>query len=182
MSQDPTTVINERKRPISYPKGTIKFLGTGARGLQLILPGNLETLSFPDLPGTDKFVKRFDMDNPVQRKQFEAAIESKPFIKGQIHYIESPEELQKKAKMIKQEETLKTIKASISSGIFLLSDLKVKSVEELIELADSIGAECEYVDPRLKILKHLRKEVVVKNIYDKLGIEKRVDLRTKDSK
>ena len=157
-------------RPITYPKGTIKYLGTEARGANFVIGPDLPLLRFGDAPGTNKRIRKFHMDKPEEKAMFEAVIESKPYKNGQIIYVESPEEIKAKAKKIKQGETLKTIKEALDTGIMSVTDMNRMESPDLLKLADSIGAECMYYNKASDKYQSLRKEVLIKNIRLLLGI------------
>lgn len=170
MSQNPTTHVNEKKRPIVYPKGMKKYIGVMERGAVYSMGADLPLLRFGDLPGTKKFIKILHLDKEEDRKMWEAVQESKPYKTGKIIYIKSPEEVQAEAKKKKQEETLASIKKAMDEGFLTITDMNVMPADKVKEMADSIGAETEYFDTKRKVTKTLRKELLIRNIKLKLGV------------
>lgn len=153
-----------------YPPGTFKYLGTFQRGLIVILGEDVPPLRFGDEKTTSKkHIISFDMNNPEKRKQFETAIKSAPYDRGEIVYIDSPEEMRAKAKAKKQKGTLDNYKKMLSTGIFQLTEIENKKMDPLKLFAEQIGAEYECYNWKNKQIQPLRKEIILKNIRELLG-------------
>ena len=155
------------ERPITYPKGTIKYLGTEARGVMFKIAPELPLLRFGDEAGTKKHIRKFNMDKDDERAMYEAVIKSKPFESGQIVHIDSPEELKAKAKAKEQSERLVGIKGALDTGVLTLTDMNKMTAPKLFDLADSIGAKCTD-----RLGKPYRKELLIRGIRIQLGIQK----------
>lgn len=158
------------ERPIAYPKGTVKYLGTEARGVKFKIAPGLPLLGFGDEPGTKKHIRKFNMDKKEEREIFEAVLDSTPFKKGEIIYVKSPDEIKAMAKAKKQAEKLEILKNALETGVLTVTDMNKKTSPELFDLADSIGAECTYYNKASDKHQSLRKEILIKNIRELLGL------------
>ena len=154
------------ERPITYPKGTVKYLGTAARGVMFKIAPELPLLRFGHTAGTKKHIRKFNMDKDDERAMFEAVLESKPFNDGVIVYIDSPDEVKAKQKAKKQSEQLVAIKNALDTDVLTLTDMNKMTAPKLFDLADSIGAKCTD-----KLGKPYRKELLIRGIRIVLGIE-----------
>ena len=94
------------ERPITYPKGTMKYLGTEVRGGVFKIAPELPLLRFGSKPGTKKRIRKFNMDKEDDRAMSEAVIESKPYNDGVIVYGDSSAEIKVKAKKVNQSKKL----------------------------------------------------------------------------
>ena len=174
MSQTFESTDGKPKRPTVYPKGMVKYLGVHQRGVCYAIHPDLPLLRFPDVPETDKFIKVLNMDDKEHCRMYEEVKKSKPYKNGQIFYIKSPEEVQEEARLKRAAEELATLKSVLKKGYFTLMDFYQMSSEKAFELAEKIGAVTSYesVSKGGKVtVKPLRKEVLVKNIKELLGVE-----------
>ena len=160
-------------RPMPYsPDDAKRMLGTGQRGLTVILGEDIPPLRFDDgKTQSGKHVLTFDLNDPIKKLQYETAVKSAAFDRGEVVYIESPEELKKKAKKAEQEKTLNDVTKLIKTGVFSVAQLSKKHIDSLTEFADSIGAEYNYYNPKNKTMTLHKKATILSNVYEKLGID-----------
>jgi len=126
----------------------IKYFASHQRGEVMVLGINpdtgeqMDSLRFSDKKGSDAdpvFLASIDMDKPDGQKRYEAVLKSKPFQKGFIFYVKSPEELE--AELAAQEAGKKAewLKNELKTGVLAINP--AMDFGKLKELAKSIGIE-----------------------------------------
>jgi len=152
--------------PISETQKEFKLLGTSARGLVQALPGDLPNIRFSNEPG-GKYFKSFDMSDDLQRKMYEAALETKSFERGLIFKVKSAKELEADEKKAKQRKKLDFYLNAIHKEGMAPPNYKEMDFKKLCGLADSIGAN--WVDKNGNPSPHV---AIVKNITELLELDR----------
>jgi hypothetical protein len=120
-----------------------KTYGTEQRGMRLQLGEGLHVTFSDDLPSPYfAKIKVLDAEGNADEKgeKLKKALEkTNAFQKGIVFYVPSPDELRNKALKAEQDRKVDEMRALMESGLMVLN-LETKNIEQLRDLAKSIGA------------------------------------------
>lgn len=141
----------------------IVHYGCFDRGMVVVLPQGMKSVYFGTAPipaeGNEVFyVASFDRSKEEDVKREEALKTTKPFMQGKIRYIPSVAELEARAKQKAQDEACETMRKDLGSGLYILN-LDGLNQEQLIALADKIGAKAYGADGRAMSAMIIRKSI-----------------------